>query len=155
MRDGDRNVGLSTFAHDDEEALYAANPEREELLTLADRLSDLSWLPASAWADQTTRPYVATFHRLYIQTAPNLTDCGGRPGTNCLDPLIAIHVDEVWPFTVDPGQFGIAVPTDPNWPSTYGARCAILTADDARALGEGIARTNGDSGAGLPVSGRV
>lgn len=144
VRDAARDVVVSTFARDGEDALYTWDAGRQEFLALADRLSDLSWLPESAWADRTPRPYDATFHRLYIQTTPNLTDCGGRPGTtNCLDPLVSIRVDEVWPFTVDPGRFGTMVATEPGWPATYGARCAILTAEDARILGEAISRTNG------------
>ncbi len=145
VRTADRDISVSTFARDGEDALYTWDAGREELLALAGRLSDLSWLPASAWADQIPRPYVAPFHRLYIQTASSLTTCVGAPASNCFDPTVAIPVSDVWPFTVDPGQLGIAVARDPNWPPTYGARCAILVADDARALGEGIARTNGES----------
>lgn len=143
VKNGDQDITVSTFARDAEDGLYTWDAGRERLLALADRLADLSWLPAGAWFAPSLSPYVAVYHRLYVETAPNLTSCSGPPATNCFDPLAPNPVTAVWPFTVDPGQLGVAVPTDPNLPPTFGARCAILTADDARILGEAIARTNG------------
>jgi hypothetical protein len=127
-----QNVAVGTFARDHEDALYVWDAGREELLELATRLSDLSWLPTSAWADSTPRPYDAVFHRLYIETL-----------RSAAQPLVAATVESVWPFATPPEGFGASVPSDPAWPSTVTARCAILAADDARALGEPIARLAG------------
>lgn len=144
VRDAGRDVTLTAQARDGEDALYRPDPVRDTFLALADRLADLSWLPASAWADPNARPYVASVHRLYVQTAGNLNDCPSAPASNCTSPLVTVPVGEVWPFTVDPGQFGAAVATDPNLPANHAARCALLSADDARVLGEAMARTTGD-----------
>lgn len=129
VRTGDRDVRVNTFARDRDDALFVWGPGRDELLALADRLGSLSWLPASAWSDPTERPYVATFYGLYIQMARNVSD-----------PLVTAPVASVWPFTVPPESFGTVVPLDPAaWPTSITARCAIVTADDARTLGEAIA----------------
>jgi hypothetical protein len=128
-----QNVAVSTFACDPEDALYVWEAGREEFLELAARLSDLSWLPTSAWADSTPRPYDAVFHRLYIETL-----------RSAAQPSLPA-VESFWPFATPPEGFGANVPLDSAWPSTLTARCAILAADDARALGEPIARWAGMS----------
>lgn len=129
-----QDVAVSTFARDHEDALYVWDAGREELLVLAARLSDLSWLPTSAWADSTPRPYDAVFHRLYIETL-----------RSAAQPALPATVESFWPFATPTEGFGVTVPPDSAWPSTLTARCTILAADDARALGEPIARWAGTS----------
>lgn len=129
-----QNVAVSTFARDHEDALYVWEVGREELFVLAARLSDLSWLPTSAWADSTPRPYDAVFHRLYIETL-----------RSAAQPALPATVESFWPFATPPEGFGANVPPESAWPSTLTAHCAILAADDARALGEPIARWAGMS----------
>lgn len=129
-----QNVAVSTFARDHEDAMYVWGTGREELLMLAARLSDLSWLSTSAWADSTPRPYDAVFHRLYIETLRSAAQ-SALPAT----------VESFWPFATPPEGFGANLPPESAWPSTLTARCAILAADDARALGEPIARWAGMS----------
>lgn len=124
---GDRAVRVSTFARDPDDGLYRWDPGREELLALAARLTDLSWLPASAWLDPTPRPYAATFHRLYIEMARNV-----------LGSVVSISVEDLWPFVTAPESFGELVALDPASAPNRSARCAVLTADDARSLGESI-----------------
>ena len=127
---GDRDVRVTTFTRDRDDGLYIWDAGRDELLALAGRLGPLTWLPQTSWSDRTERPYVATFYRLYIETSRNTSD-----------PLVSASVVSVWPFTVPPESFGTVVPADPSAPPSLTARCAILTAGDARALGDAIAGT--------------
>lgn len=127
VRVGGRDVRVSTFARDSQDYRYQWDPGREELLALADRLADLRWLPASAWLDPTTRPYAATFHRLYIETLRNVAS-----------PGVTVSVDDLWPFTTAPEGFGETVTLDPASTPDLVARCAVLTAEDARLLGVSI-----------------
>lgn len=130
IRVGDREVRVSTFAKDPTDDRYRWDPGRDELLALATRLSDLSWLPASAWVDPIARPYAAAFHRLYIETLRGVSG-----------PNAVTSVDFVWPFTPAPDRFGETVTLDPSSGPSLAARCGILSADDARILGEAIAGT--------------
>jgi hypothetical protein len=132
IRSGDLDIRVSTFARDPEDSMYVWESGRDELLALAARLADLSWLPVSVWSDATPRPYVANFHRLYVETLRGASQ-----------PALPGPVEGVWPFIIPPETFGGPVRPDPAWPSNLSARCAILTAVDARELGVTIALTGG------------
>lgn len=146
IRAGDREVRVSTFATQPDDDRYRWEPGREELLALAARLRDLSWLTPGAWRDPVARPYAATVHRLYIEAQRDVSP-----------PGITVPVDEVWPFVTAPERFGEAVATDQIGASgPLLARCAVLTAGDARAIGGPLAAVGGRAyQADLRVTGAV
>jgi hypothetical protein len=109
--------------------LYQPSQTRDNITKVARTLEDLSNLPATAWADATRRNYQAPFHRLFVLPQRNVTVVGTDP-----------DVETVWPFISAMETVGEPVAGAAPW------RCAILALDDARAIGDALARANALAG---------
>ncbi len=104
--------------------LYQPSAIRDKLSALARSYEDLSWVPASSWADSTPRGHEAAFHRVLV-----------LPLRNVAAPPSTADVETAWPFTPGPEAFGGPVAgTAQPW------RCAILGLEDARVMGDSLAR---------------
>jgi hypothetical protein len=114
---------VPTGQPDDE--MYEPSATRDKLTGLARGYEDLSWVPASSWADATARPYQAGAYRLFVLPQPGGAAPGGAP-----------DVDAVWPFLIPIDQVGGpgGGPLGGSW------RCAILVDADAHALGQSLER---------------
>ena len=127
VANGTRDVRVSvvpTGQPDDE--LYQKSAERDKLTALARGYEDLSWVGANQWAESRAQPYQPSFHRLFVLPQPNATSPGSPP-----------DMDAVWPFLVpveSVGELTAGGAGGAAW------RCAILVDDDARALGDSLAR---------------
>lgn len=125
VANGPREVRVSfepTGQPDD--SSYQPSATREKLTALVHGYEDLSWVPASRWAESRPQSYQPAAHRLFLQVEPN-----ARP------PGSPADAEAVWPFltaieTVGELVTGVIAP----W------RCAILVDDDARALAESLTR---------------
>ncbi|HUG05224.1 MAG TPA: hypothetical protein VMQ78_01635 [Candidatus Limnocylindria bacterium] len=119
VANGPRDVRVSfepTGQPDDE--LFQPSAARDKLTALARGYEDLSWVPASHWAEVGSRAYQPAFHRLFVLTQPNVVPASAAP-----------DADAIWPFlaTID----GVGAPMGgTSW------RCAVLVDDDARALAQ-------------------
>lgn len=127
-----RDVRVSfepTGQPDDEQ--YLKSVTREKLTAFARSFEDLSWVPASQWAESTPLPYRAAFHRLFVLAQPNLP---------VIDPLVPNppEADAVWPFLAPIDGVGEAM-SGTLW------RCAVLLDVDALTLGDALARANAAS----------
>ncbi len=125
VANGTREVHVATIpTGQPDDNLYQASPVRDTLSALARSYEDLSWVPTTSWADSTPRRYEATLHRVFVLPQANVPSA---PGT--------ADVESAWPFTPGPDAFGELVPGAAQpW------RCAILGLDDARTLGDSLAR---------------
>jgi len=127
VANGTREVRVSvvpTGQPDDE--LYQRSAERDKLTALARGYEDLSWVPASYWAEARPQPYQAAFHRVFVLAQSSAPPAAGSP-----------DADALWPFLTPIDAVGEVV--------TGGAaalpwRCAVLVDDDARFLGDALAR---------------
>jgi hypothetical protein len=118
VANGPRHVRVSfepSGQPDDE--LFQPSATRDKLTALAHRYEDLSWVPASHWAETGSQGYQPAFHRLFVLTQPGVA---APPGT----PLDA---DKIWPFVTTVDTIG-----EPLGGSQW--RCAVLVDEDARAL---------------------
>ena len=128
VANGTREVRVSvvpTGQPDDE--FYQRSATRDKLTALARGYEDLSWVPASQWAEAAPQPYRPAFHRLFVQVQPNVAPAGAPP-----------DADAIWPFLTPIGDVGDPVfggGTATAW------RCAVLVDDDARAFGDALARS--------------
>jgi hypothetical protein len=122
-------VRVSALFHFPDDDAFRSDPGRDDLLALADKLNDLSWLPATAWADPAAGPYLAGYYRLFIAL---------RSGVQ--DPLVVVPIGSLWPFTSPPESFGNLMPQAVPDPRVTPIRCAVLTASDARLVGEALMR---------------
>ena len=128
--DGTRVVHVSTaLLVGDDERYYDMSPEGTTLAALAQALrAPETWLPATAWRDATSRPYVARYYRLVT---------GGTLAT-APDPAFDLAF-VAWPFATPLASFGdaivpsgqIAVAGPQLWFIDAPVRCAVLTRDDA------------------------
>lgn len=114
-----RTVNVAVYALGMSQGGGAALPADEAaagkaLLTLAQRLEDLSWLPADDWVDSTSVPYDPPAVRLLVRNAD-----GEQP-----DPSGISFTEVAWPGPGNPATFG-----EP-WPSGD-ARCGVVTGSDA------------------------
>ncbi|HEV8669260.1 MAG TPA: hypothetical protein VGS01_00845 [Candidatus Limnocylindria bacterium] len=127
VANGTRDVRVSvvpTGQPDDE--LYQRSPERDKLTALARGYEDLAWVPASSWAEATPRPYQAAVHRIFVLAQPGAAPAAGSP-----------DADALWPFLTPIDGIGEVVT---GGSATLPWRCAVLVDDDARALGDALAR---------------
>jgi hypothetical protein len=86
------------------------------LLQLSDRLTNLeAWLPATAWAEPTWRPYQPTALRLLVRNADADQPDGSGIGNQLLD----------WPEDSNPATFG-----DPN--PLANQRCGVVSGQRAQ-----------------------
>jgi hypothetical protein len=101
-----------------DDSMYEPSPTREKLTGLVRGYEDLSWVPASQWAESRPQPYQPAVHRLFIQIEPNARS-----------PLDPPDAESVWPFLTAIESVGdlVSGPAAP-W------RCALLVDDDARTL---------------------
>jgi hypothetical protein len=137
VANGARVVRVSvvpTGQPDDEQ--YESSVTRDRLTALARGYEDLSWVPASSWADAAAQPYQAAVYRLFVQPQPNVAPAGGSP-----------DVDAVWPFLIPIDQVGGPVGGVLGGPW----RCAILVDTDARVLGQSLERAGVISRLGSPA----
>lgn len=107
-----------------DDSMYEPSVTREKLTALVRGYEDLSWVPASRWAESRPQPYQPATHRLFLQIEPNA------------NPLRSpADAESVWPFLTAIESVGVLVsgPAAP-W------RCAVLIDDDARALAEALTR---------------
>lgn len=125
VANGPREVRVSfepTGQPDD--SMYEPSATREKLTALVRGYEDLSWVPASRWAESRQQPYQPAAHRLFLQIEPNANPAGSRA-----------DAEAVWPFLTAIETVGVIVsgPTGP-W------RCAILVDEDARTLAASLTR---------------
>lgn len=126
VANGPREVRVSfepTGQPDDE--LFQRSPTREKLTALARGYEDLSWVPASSWAES-AKPYQAVFHRLFLQIQPNVAARAGTP-----------DAETVWPFLTAVESVGDLVSGVGGTPW----RCAVLVDEDARTLAGSLVRS--------------
>jgi hypothetical protein len=117
---------------DTEQDYFQPQPEAEALDALAARLVTLDeWLPASAWADVTARPYEPTTYRILIQ----YQQWGGD-----VDDLPVESATVAWPLAGGIDAFGDVVTPSPDE-----LRCGVATAE------EGMAVTEALQAAGAPM----
>jgi hypothetical protein len=142
---GARTVTVSSpVVAQSEESFYKPSPARRQLDELAVRLrAPDAWLPATAWAVGTPRPYVPDGYRVVISTEPV---GGSQPDVTAVD----------WPFNTPIADFGEPLSASsqifvPIGPGTKPLRCAALDANDARAARDAVERA-GASVADLPDS---
>lgn len=126
VANGPREVRVSfepTGQPDD--SSYQPSPTREKLTALVRGYEDLSWVPASRWAESRPQPYQPAVHRLFLQVEPN-----ARP------PGSPADAEAAWPFLTAIESVGDLVSglTGTPW------RCAVLVDDDARTLAESLTR---------------
>jgi hypothetical protein len=102
---------------------YQQSATREKLTALARGYEDLSWIPANQWADPRQLPYQAAFDRLFVLTQSSAppVPVGTRP-----------DADKTWPFITPIDAVG-----EPMSGTAW--RCAIMTDEDARILGDALA----------------
>jgi hypothetical protein len=122
-------VRVSAQFHVPDDDAFRSDPGRDDLLALADKLNDLSWLPAAAWVDPAAEPYIAAFYRLFIVLHSNVQN-----------QMVVVPIGSLWPFTSPPESFGDLMPQAVPDPRTTPMRCAVLTATDARLVGEALMR---------------
>jgi len=127
LRSGPNEVQVSALFHFPDDDLFRSDPGRDELLALADKLNDLSWLSASAWADPAAQPFLAANYRLFIYPHPNVQN-----------PAVVVPLGSLWPFTPQPESFGDLIPQTAQAPGTTPVRCALLSASDARLVGDAL-----------------
>lgn len=125
VANGARNIRVTfepTGQPDD--SMYEPSPTREKLTALVRGYEDLSWVPATQWAEPRQQPYQPAAHRLFVQIEPNANPAG-----------IRADAEAVWPFFTAIESVGdlVSGPTGP-W------RCAIVLDDDARTLAESLTR---------------
>jgi hypothetical protein len=101
-----------------DDSMYEPSPTREKLTALVRGYEDLSWVPASQWAESQPQLYQAAAHRLFIQIEPSARS-----------PLNSPDAETVWPFLTAIESIGDLV----NGPAAPW-RCALLVDDDARTL---------------------
>ncbi len=125
VSNGSREVHVATIpTGQPDDNLYQPSAIRDKLSALARSYEDLSWIPSTSWADSTPRGYEAAYHRVFVLPQPNVTA-----------PVSTADVETAWPFTPGPEAFGAPVAgTAQPW------RCAILGLEDARVLGDSLAR---------------
>jgi len=127
LRTGANEVHVSALFHFPDDDLFRSDPGRDELLVLAEKLNYLSWLSSSAWADPAARPFVAANYRLFIALRANVQN-----------PAVVVPVGSLWPFTLQPESFGELMPQAAQEPAATPVRCTLLTASDARLVGEAL-----------------
>jgi hypothetical protein len=101
---------------DDE--MYQPSATRDKLTALARGYEDLSWIPASHWAEANPQRYQPIFHRLWVQTQSTPPGPGSPP-----------DAEAIWPFLVSIDALG-----QPMGGTAW--RCAVIVDDDARALAQ-------------------
>lgn len=107
---------LGMLGASDPEVVAEEVAAQRALLLLAQRLTDLSWLPTADWADPTSRAYVPAALRLLVRSADGeQPDASGIPST-----------EVAWPAPGDPSAFG-----EP-W-AGGDARCGVVAGGDASA----------------------
>jgi hypothetical protein len=107
-----------------DDSMYEPSATREKLTALVRGYEDLSWVPASRWAESRPQPYQPAAHRLFLQIEPNA------------NPLRSpADAETVWPFLTAIESVGEVV----SGPAALW-RCAILVDDDARTLAESLMR---------------
>lgn len=129
VRSGASEVHVSATVHFPDDDAYRSDPGRDELLALAEKLDDLSWLPSTAWADPAAQPYIADYYRLFIALHSNVQN-----------PLVVVPIGSLWPFTTPPESFGDLLRQAVPGPNATPVRCAVVTASDARLVGEAFVR---------------
>lgn len=125
VTNGAREVHVATIpTGQPDDNLYQPSAIRDKLSALARSYEDLSWIPATSWTDATPRNYEAAFHRVFV-----------LPAANVPAPVSTADVATAWPFTPEPDAFGEPVAgTAQPW------RCAIVGLEDARVIGDSLAR---------------
>lgn len=124
---GGREVHVSTIpTGQPDDNLYQPSAVRDKLSALARSFEDLSYLPASSWADATVISYTARYHRLFVLPQPNVAPNPAAPDT-----------ETIWPFTPALDVFGEPLTTGT---SVTPLRCGLVTFEDAALIGDALAR---------------
>jgi hypothetical protein len=107
-----------------DDSMYEPSATRDKLTALVRGYEDLSWVPASRWAESRQQPYQPAAHRLFLQIEPNA------------NPLRSpADAESVWPFLTAIESVGeLVTGVTAPW------RCAVLVDDDARTLVESLTR---------------
>lgn len=105
---------------------YERSPAREKLTALARGYEDLSWVAANQWAESRPQPYQPAFHRLFVLPEPNIIPAGRPP-----------DAEAIWPFLTAVESVGAPIA---GAGATAPWRCAVIVDEDARALGDALAR---------------
>ena len=141
VRRGDRLVHLSwgDIGTQASVEMTATLEQIDALQALDARLEDLaSWLPASAWADPETRPYVPSRYSLCFETGQDV----GLTRVLASLPRRAEDMVRAWDLTY-------RADANPDPPEPWYLWCSAVTAERARALAEvlddaGVQSNGGD-----------
>ncbi|MEP6694688.1 MAG: hypothetical protein ABJB39_08595 [Chloroflexota bacterium] len=124
---GGREVHVSTIpTGQPDDNLYQPSPARDKISALARSFEDLSWLPASSWAEARPTNYSAQFFRVFVIPQPNVAPLPGLP-----------DAESVWPFTPPAEVFGEQLVTGT---SVTPLRCGIVNFEDSLLIGAALER---------------